>query len=210
MSVQLPDYSSAYLRAMASQSPSAASSGSTPQSRTNGADNNPEDNDGKTGESSGSGDVIDAVFGDPSDKAVSMEDFLTLMVAQLKNQDFMNPMDDTQYITQLAQISTMQQMEEMSYNAKSTYVTSLVGKTVTAAKFSVSGELKKSTGVVDKISLLDGKFVIYVGKETYDLDQIMEVKTEAQAELEKGQENQNKPEDDKPGDDEPGDTDPKA
>lgn len=211
MSVQLPDYSNTYFRTMASQTPHAASTDSTQQPRTYSGDEDPgnKEDTGKTDESSGSGDVIDAVFGDPSDKNVSMEDFLTLMVAQLKNQDFMNPMDDTQYITQLAQISTMQQMEEMSYNAKSTYVTSLVGKTVTAAKFSVSGELKKATGVVDKISLLDGKFVIYVGKESYDLDQIMEVKTEAQAELEKGEENQNKPGDEKPGDNKPGDDDPK-
>ena len=40
----------------------------------------------------------------------------------------MNPVDDTQYVTQLAQISTMQQMEEMAYNAKSSYVASLVGE----------------------------------------------------------------------------------
>lgn len=89
--------------------------------------------------------MIDAVFGDEDDKKVSMDDFLTLMVAQLKNQDFMNPVDDTQYVTQLAQISTMQQMEEMAYNAKSSYVASLVGKNVSAAKFTVSGELKRQT-----------------------------------------------------------------
>ena len=35
---------------------------------------------------------------------VTMEDFLTLMVAQLKNQDFMNPVADTQYVTQLSLI----------------------------------------------------------------------------------------------------------
>lgn len=87
-------------------------------------------------------------------------------------------MDDTQYVTQLAQISTMQQMEEMSYNAKSTYVASLVGKYVAAAKFTVSGELKKTEGIVDKISLLDEKFVIYVNGESYNMDEIMEIKTE--------------------------------
>ena len=90
----------------------------------------------------------------------------------------MNPVDDTQYVTQLAQISTMQQMEEMSYNAKSTYVASLVGKYVAAAKFTVSGELKKTEGIVDKISLLDEKFVIYVNGESYNMDEIMEIKTE--------------------------------
>lgn len=129
-----------------------------------------------------SGNVIDAVFGDEDDKKVSMDDFLTLMVAQLKNQDFMNPVDDTQYVTQLAQISTMQQMEEMAYNAKSSYVASLVGKNVSAAKFTVSGELKKADGVVEKISLLDGKFVIYVDGEAFSMDEIMEIKDKPAAE----------------------------
>lgn len=126
--------------------------------------------------------MIDAVFGDGDDKKVSMDDFLTLMVAQLKNQDFMNPVDDTQYVTQLAQISTMQQMEEMAYNAKSSYVASLVGKNVSAAKFTVSGELKKADGVVEKISLLDGKFVIYVDGEAFSMDEIMEIKDKTAAE----------------------------
>lgn len=135
------------------------------------------DDTGKTDGTNGTGNVIDAVFEDSND-TVSMEDFLTLMVAQLKNQDFMNPMDDTAYITQLAQISSMQQMEEMNYNSKSTYVASLVGKTVTAAKFNVKGEVVEKSGPVEKVSLLDGEFVVYVDGEAYDMDEIMTIQTE--------------------------------
>ena len=76
----------------------------------------------------------------------------------------------------------MQQMEEMAYNAKSSYVASLVGKNVSAAKFTVSGELKKADGVVEKISLLDGKFVIYVDGEAFSMDEIMEIKDKTAAE----------------------------
>lgn len=123
------------------------------------------------------GEIIDAVFEDSNDK-VTMDDFLALMVAQLKNQDFMNPMDDTQYITQLAQISSMQQMEEMNYNSKSTYVASLVGKTVTAAKFSVKGDLIKKEGIVERVSLLDGEFVVYVDGEAFDMNELMEIRVE--------------------------------
>ena len=120
--------------------------------KTNGSEKtNSKEGTNSTDSTGSSGNVIDAVFGDGDDKKVSMDDFLTLMVAQLKNQDFMNPVDDTQYVTQLAQISTMQQMEEMAYNAKSSYVASLVGKNVSAAKFTVSGELKKADGVVEII-----------------------------------------------------------
>lgn len=156
------------------------------------AGNNDGNTDGANGADStnGTGDVIDAVFG-KNNNTVSMEDFLTLMVAQLKNQDFMNPMDDTQYITQLAQISTMQQMEEMSYNSKSTYVTSLVGKTVTAAKFNVKGELVKKEGIVERVSLLDGEFVLYVDKEAFGLDEIMEVKVSAAGGNNDGDDNNN-------------------
>ena len=176
MSVQIPEYSNPYLRTASSGSSGPGVSGDAAPAK---ASEDGEKETESTNGASGNGDVIDAVFGDASDKAVSMEDFLTLMVAQLKNQDFMNPVDDTQYVTQLAQISTMQQMEEMAYNAKSTYVTSLVGKTVTAAKFTVAGDLKKTEGVVNKVSLLDGKFVIYVEGESYGMDEIMEIRTEA-------------------------------
>lgn len=163
------DYGNLYAR-------SAARSGPGVNSKTS------SDSPGKTDETTGTpegGNVIDAVYGDAKDKLVSMDDFLTLMVAQLKNQDFMKPMDDTQYVTQLAQISSMQQMEEMAYNAKTTYATSLVGKTVQAAKFTVAGEMKTTEGIVNKVSLLDGKFVIYVNGEPYGMDELMEVKTTA-------------------------------
>lgn len=146
-------------------------------SKTRGNSETSDPSDPKT-EETGTGQVIDAVFADSNDK-VTMDDFLTLMVAQLKNQDFMNPMDDTQYITQLAQISSMQQMEEMNYNSKSTYVASLVGKYATAAKFNVTGDLVKKEGLVERVSLLDGEFVVYVDGEAFDMNELMEIKVGA-------------------------------
>ncbi len=131
--------------------------------------------EGKTGTD------IDAVFADPDEQQVSVDDFLQLMIAQLKNQDFMNPVDDTQYVTQLAQFTTMQQMEEMAYNSKTTYITSLVGKNVVAAKMTVSGDLDTTEGVVDKISLVDNEYLVYVGGKPYKLSEIMQVKTAAES-----------------------------
>lgn len=107
---------------------------------------------------------------------VSVENFLELMVAQLKNQDFTNPVDDTQYIAQLAQFATMQSMQELNYYSQSNYVISMVGKEVTASKLSVGGNLETVTGVVTKISLVDNQFAIFIGDEMFSLSQIMEVK----------------------------------
>lgn len=128
-----------------------------------------------TSETESTGQAWNAVFTDNSDNGVSVDDFLNLMVAQLQNQDFMNPVDDTQYVTQLAQFATMQQMQEMATYMKTNYVMSLVGKEVTAARFSVSGELQKETGRVEKISLANNEYAVYVNGKKFSLQQIMEL-----------------------------------
>lgn len=107
---------------------------------------------------------------------ISVENFLELMVAQLKNQDFTNPVDDTQYIAQLAQFATMQSMQELNYYSQSNYVISMVGKEVTASKLTIGGKLQTVTGIVTKISLVDKQFAVFIGDEMFSLSQIMEVK----------------------------------
>ncbi len=42
--------------------------------------------------------------------------FLQLLVQQLKNQDPLNPADSTQFVTQLAQFSSLEQLENINTN----------------------------------------------------------------------------------------------
>jgi len=42
------------------------------------------------------------------------DDFLRLLIAQLSHQDPMNPMEDREFIAQMAQFSTLEQMTQMS------------------------------------------------------------------------------------------------
>ena len=135
-------------------------------------------NQGQTkssGASKSSGGNFDAVYEDPSSQDVSVDQFLNLMITQLQNQDFMNPMDDTQYVTQLAQFATMQHMQELSYHSESTYATGLIGKEVTVAQLKIGGEVEKVTGKIDKVMLLDKEFKFFVEGKAYSMNQIMEI-----------------------------------
>ncbi|GAL25070.1 flagellar basal-body rod modification protein FlgD [Vibrio variabilis] len=50
-----------------------------------------------------------------SNSASSLQnEFITLMVAQIQNQDPLNPLDGTEYVSQLAQFSQVQSTENMS------------------------------------------------------------------------------------------------
>ena len=117
----------------------------------------------------------DTVFSDSATNELTSQDFLNLMMEQLKNQDFMNPADDTQFLSQLAQFSSMQYMQELANYSKQNYVSSLVGRTVTASKFTVSGGMDTTTGIVDRISLVDDEYLVYIGNKSYTLSQIMEI-----------------------------------
>ncbi len=47
-------------------------------------------------------------------QSLGENDFLTMMMAQLKNQDPLNPMDNTQFVAQLAQFSQVQGIQNMN------------------------------------------------------------------------------------------------
>jgi flagellar basal-body rod modification protein FlgD len=51
-----------------------------------------------------------------TDKLANEQTFLQLLVSQLQNQDPLNPADGTQFVTQLAQFSQLEQMLSINTN----------------------------------------------------------------------------------------------
>lgn len=119
--------------------------------------------------------TVNTPYESSSDKSVSVEDFLQLMVAQLTNQDFLDPVDDTQYVTQLAQFATMQSMQELSYYSQSNSALSLVGKNVTAASYGVGGAVNKEVGVVSRVNFSGKEFTFTVNGKEFTMSQLMYV-----------------------------------
>ncbi len=94
-----------------------------------------------------------------TDAAASQDRFLKLLVAQLNNQDPMNPMDNAQMTSQMAQINTVsgiQQLNETMKNMSSQFNTmqvlqgsSLVGKGVLVQSNTLTVKDKVAAGAVD-------------------------------------------------------------
>jgi flagellar basal-body rod modification protein FlgD len=89
--------------------------------------------------------------------------FLQLLTTQLSNQDPLNPMDDTQSVSQLAQFSALQasqNLETSFSNFQSNFAvlqsSALIGKTVTVNSTDSSGNSSSITGTVGAISVVNG------------------------------------------------------
>ncbi len=87
-----------------------------------------------------------------NDNTLNYNNFLQLLVAQLQNQDPTNPADPTTFVSQLASFSSVEQQVNtnskldalLTENALSPGV-SLIGRTVTSADGSVSGQVASVT-----------------------------------------------------------------
>lgn len=119
--------------------------------------------------------TFDAVFSNEDNTTLGVQDFFSLMVAQLTNQDFMNPTDDTQYLAQLAQFSSLTAMQELSQYSKQNYIMGMLGKDCTAATYNIGGEVEQTTGKVTSVSLVDNDYKLTINGKQFSMSEIMTV-----------------------------------
>ena len=106
------------------------------------------------------------------------DDFLKLLVTQLQDQDPTQPTDSSQFMAQLAQFSSLEQMTNVSQTldgmASSQSVTQgvdLLGKYLTYTRADGS----TGNGVASSISVAGGNVVLKVGDENVQAGQITDV-----------------------------------
>ncbi len=117
------------------------------------------------------GKTYDAVFGD-NNSDLTVNDFFNMMINQLTNQDFTNPVDDTQYLAQMAQFATMQEMMDLCQYSKQNYVIDMLGREVTVSKNEIGGDVTTVTGKVEKITIENDEYKIYVNGVPYDFNKV--------------------------------------
>ena len=82
--------------------------------------------------------------------ALGKEAFLQLLVAQMKYQDPLEPTSNTEYISQLATFSSLEEMQNMRASLEATQATNLVGKVVIMG-IETNGETNFISGRVDQV-----------------------------------------------------------
>lgn len=117
-----------------------------------------------------------AVNGRQAQQSLGKDDFLKLLITQLSNQDPTSPMDNTQFIAQMAQFSSLEQMTNMNQEFGklnnmlfSSQAVGTIGKTVDV---DVGGV--KTTGTVDAVTYGNNPQV-RIGNMYYDMKQISAV-----------------------------------
>lgn len=101
--------------------------------------------------------------------------FLQLLVAQMKYQDPLQPTSNTEYISQYATFSQVEQMQNMSATMELTRASAMVGELVSVKSTSSSGEVKEVEGVVEYVSYENNKAYVSIDGTLYSADDVIAV-----------------------------------
>lgn len=135
-----------------------------------------------------------------SKNSLDKDDFLKLLITELRYQDALNPMDDREFMTQLAQLTSLEQMQNLNKTVEKGFATiseyslylqegissvlecmlrqnnfnqalNLLGREVTYIQ-----EDQEIEGTVNAIKQVGGIYYAVIGEEEVALTQITSVK----------------------------------
>lgn len=101
--------------------------------------------------------------------------FLQLLVAQMKYQDPLNPSSDTQFISQLAQFSSLEQMQNLNATMTNSQAFSYVGKYVVINSKDNDGKDITAEGLVDYVNVSNKEVYVGIGDKTYLASDVVSV-----------------------------------
>jgi flagellar basal-body rod modification protein FlgD len=110
--------------------------------------------------------------------ALDSTQFMQILMAQLTHQDPLEPMNNAEMMSQFSQLNSLQElrqihvsMDQVSVSNQTSYLASLIGKTVKASR----ADGKSVEGVVEGVVTDQDKPQLLIGSETVDLSNVLEI-----------------------------------
>ncbi|WP_410515014.1 flagellar hook capping FlgD N-terminal domain-containing protein [Paenibacillus sp. BR2-3] len=119
----------------------------------------------------------------PGSSVMGKDQFLKILITQLQNQDPMQPMEDKEFIAQMAQFTSVEQLMNIStqltsLNQSLGSASSLIGKDIT---WTDSTTLLPKSGTVDSILVSSGVNYAVVGDQKIALSEVTQIKNASTA-----------------------------
>lgn len=110
-------------------------------------------------------------------------DYMKLLITQLQNQNPLEPLDNNEMASQLAQFSQLQQLESMNSNfadvlanTSRSYANSLIGKEVEFRVETETGYTEILAGTVDKVyNNVEGQILLTIGEYAVNVNEVISV-----------------------------------
>lgn len=110
-----------------------------------------------------------------SNNSLDKDAFLQLLVAQMKYQDPLEPTSNTEYISQFATFSELEEMQNLSATSELQRASSLVGQYVFMEVTSSTGVTSQVEGQVDYVTFENNKAYLSINEELYSLDDLVSI-----------------------------------
>ncbi|MGN1135081.1 MAG: flagellar hook assembly protein FlgD [Oscillospiraceae bacterium] len=114
--------------------------------------------------------VVDTTKGDEATTYMDFESYLKVLAAQMSNQDFNDPMSDSEMLQQMASYSMLEGIKNMTNQSNISYATNLVGKAVT-----VNDGQEYDTGLVESVVVVDNTPYLVVNGYKYDVSTVSNI-----------------------------------
>jgi flagellar basal-body rod modification protein FlgD len=110
--------------------------------------------------------------------SLNLDDFLKMLLTELQNQDPLSPMDSSQMLTQIGQISQVGATQSLTDTLQSVLLgqnlnnaTAMMGKTISG----LADDGTNVTGKVDKVTIANNQPVLTIGDKTVQLKNVKAV-----------------------------------
>lgn len=105
-----------------------------------------------------------------SNSSLDKDAFLQLLVTQMQYQDPLEPTQNTEYMSQLAQFSSVEELQNINQTFSDNRALSLAGQYVILNVPDAAGNINQISGLVDYVTINGGKTYFSINDQYYDSD----------------------------------------